>query len=236
MKLLKLILVISCLLVTIIGYAQNPHEKSGLKKVTVQEVLQVESYTYLKVDENNTSKWLAVPRIEAKTGEVYYYQGGMLMKSFKSTELNKVFDEIYFLGSITNADVIDIEKGMVDPVDNTTVTPAKKPTLSKLELNIEEIDGGIQIGKLFENRLSYDGKKVKIKGEVTKFSSGIMGKNWIHFQDGTEFEGAYDLMITTQDYVAVGDVIVLEGIITLNKDFGAGYFYKIIMEDASILK
>ena len=88
---------------------------------------------------------------------------------------------------------------------------------------------------MFENKQNYAGKKIKIKGEVTKFSSGIMGKNWVHFQDGTAFEGAYDLMVTSQENVLVGDVVVFEGIITLDKDFGAGYFYKVIMEDAVIV-
>lgn len=236
MKLLKNILLSTFLLFSFYGKAQNPHAESGLKKVTVQEVLQVESYTYLKVLENDASKWLAVPKMDVSVGENYYYQGGMMMKNFKSTELNKTFDEIYFLGSITNADIIDIKKGIVDPNEiKDNVVPAKKPTLNKLDLTIEKVEGGTRIGDLFENTQTFEGKKVKIKGEVTKFSSGIMGKNWVHFQDGTEFEGAYDLMITTQEILEVGDVVVLEGIISLNKDFGAGYLYKIIMEEAVII-
>ena len=97
---------------------------------------------------------------------------------------------------------------------------------------MKAIEGGIRIGELFENKQLYAGKKIKIKGEVTKFSMAIMGKNWVHFQDGTSYEGVYDLMITTQENVQVGDVVVFEGVISLDKDFGAGYFYAIILEDA----
>jgi hypothetical protein len=61
----------------------------------------------------------------------------------------------------------------------------------------------------------------------------IMGKNWIHVQDGTEAAGNYDLTVTTQGTAKVGDVVVVEGGISLNKDFGAGYKYDVIMEDAS---
>lgn len=238
MKIIKTVLISAILLCSVYAIAQDPHTESGLKKVIVQEVIQVESYTYLNVLEDGTKKWIAVPTIEAKIGEIYYYKGGMEMPDFKSTELNRTFDVVTFLGSITNADAIDPEKGMVDP--NTVVVeevkPAKKPTLDKLELNIEAIDAGIRIGELFENKQLYDGKKIKIKGEVTKFTGGIMGKNWVHFQDGTSFEGAYDLMVTSQETVMVGDVVVFEGIITLNKDFGAGYFYAVIMEDAVLAK
>lgn len=236
MKFIKTILTTSIFLFSIIGIAQNPHAESGLKKVIVQEVLQVASYTYLNVLEDGATKWLAVPTIEAKLGEVYYYKGGMAMPDFQSTELDKTFDEVIFLGSITNGNAIDPEKGMVDPNEvKEPVKVGKAPTLDKLELTIESIEGGIRIAELFENKQNYAGKTIKIKGEVTKFSSGILGKNWVHFQDGTSFEGAYDLMITCQENVLVGDQVVFEGTLTLDKDFGAGYFYKVIMEDAVIV-
>ena len=237
MKILKKALVIGLFLIGFIGMAQNPHAESGLKKVIVQEVLQVASYTYLNVLEDGTKKWLAAPKMEAKLGEVYYYKGGMAMPNFKSTELDRTFDEVIFLSFITNSNAIDPEKGLVDPnKPKEPVKTGKQPTLNKLELTIESVEGSIRIAELFENSKNYAGKKIKIKGEITKFTSAIMGKNWIHFQDGTEFEGAYDLMITSQENALVGDVVVFEGTLTLDKDFGAGYFYKVIMEDAVLLK
>ena len=188
MKIIKRSLLLNFFLVTMIGFAQNPHVENGLKKVSVQEVLQVESYTYLKVQEKDALKWLAVPKMEASVGEVYYYQGGMVLKNFKSTELDKVFEEIYFLGGITNSDVIDVKKGIVDPNEIKEITTSvKKPTLNKLDLTIEKVEGGTRIGELFENKQNYEGKKIKIKGEVTKYSSGIMGKNWVHFH--SELDG-----------------------------------------------
>ena len=240
MKNLKKILVLSLFLIGFIGMAQDPHADSGLKKVIVQEVIQVESYTYLNVLEDGKKIWLAVPKMEAKLGEVYYCQKGMEMRDFESKELERKFDTIYFLRYITQEGLVDSEKGIKDPnavvEEAKPVKPTKQPTLDKLDLSIEGIEGGIRIAELFENKQNYAGKKIKIKGEVTKFSSQIMGKSWVHFQDGTDFEGAYDLMITTQEDAMVGDVVVFEGMISLDKDFGAGYFYKIIMEEAVLLK
>ena len=64
-----------------------------------------------------------------------------------------------------------------------------------------------------------------------------MSKNWIHLQDGTDFEGKFDLTITTSSTdVKVDDVVTLEGIVSINKDFGYGYFYEVLLEDAKILK
>ena len=239
MKILKPVLIIAVFLISYLVTAQDPHAESGLTKGIVQEVLQVSSYTYLNVlDKEGTKRWIAVPTIDAKLGEIYYYKGGMEMPDFESKELDRKFDTVLFLSSITNAEAIDPDSGLVDPnaIVEKDAKPVKKATLEKLALSIEGIEGGIRIADLFENKDLYAGKTIKIKGEVTKFTSAIMSKNWVHFQDGTEFNGAYDLMITTQENVNVGDVIIFEGMITLDKDFGAGYFYNIIMEEAVLIK
>ncbi|PLW99344.1 MAG: nucleotide-binding protein, partial [Marinilabiliales bacterium] len=74
-----------------------------------------------------------------------------------------------------------------------------------------------------------------IRGKVTKFNSKIMNRNWIHLQDGTGNSGGFDFTATTSDEVNVGDIITIEGVITLEKDFGAGYFYDIIMESGKVI-
>jgi len=238
MKLLKTWFASVVCLIGLNTMAQDPHAESGLKKVIVQEVIQVSSYTYLNVLDDDVTKWIAVPTMEAQVGETYYYKGGVAMPNFQSTELKRSFDSVLFLGSITSADAIDLDKGLVDlNAPQVDTGAAKKPTLNQLELNIEAVEGGIRIGNLFENAQEYDGKQVKIVGEVTKFTANIMGKNWIHFQDGTSSsEGDYDLMVTGQENVSVGDVVVFKGVIAVDKDFGAGYFYKVILEDAVLVK
>ena len=106
----------------------------------------------------------------------------------------------------------------------------------KLPVEIEPTKGQITIGNLYENKESLVGKKVLVKGKVAKFSAEIMGKNWIHIQDGTESNGKYDLTVTTALTAAVGDIVILKGKIALNKDFGFSYFYEVLMEDAKIIK
>jgi hypothetical protein len=89
---------------------------------------------------------------------------------------------------------------------------------------------------LFSKKDSYAGKTVKIKGQVTKYSPEIMNKNWIHLQDGTQEQGKFDLVITSAAAVQVGDVVTFEGKIILNKDFGYGYKFDVMMEDGSVNK
>ena len=236
MKTLKTILALALVLIGSNGMAQDPHAESGLKKVVVQEVIQVTSYTYLYVLEDGVKKWIAVPTMEAQPDEVYYYKGGAEMHNFYSTELSRTFDSVLFLGGITNANTVDPVNGIVDPnAPKDETTPAKQATLDPLELQIEAIAGGVRIGTLFEKASQYAGQRVQVAGEVTKFTPNIMGKNWIHFQDGTSYDGAYDLMVTSEEQVAVGDVVVFEGILAVNKDFGAGYFYKVILEDGVLV-
>jgi hypothetical protein len=101
----------------------------------------------------------------------------------------------------------------------------------KINGTIEPCEGCVKISDLFSGKKTYEGKVIRITGKVTKFNAGIMGKNWVHIQDGSEFEGEYDLTVTTAGEATVGNVMTFEGKIALDKDFGYGYFYKIIMED-----
>ncbi len=161
---------------------------SGIHKVIVDKVLQTSSYTYLLVQDGDKKHWLAIPKIEAEIGEIYYYQGGNEMKDFKSSQLNKTFDSVLFLGGIVNADPLANQKA-VSPA--TVEKTNKQPNRVKIE--IEPISDGITIAELFSNRLSFAEKTVKIKGKVTQFSASIMGRNWIHLQDGTNFEDNFDI-------------------------------------------
>jgi hypothetical protein len=102
--------------------------------------------------------------------------------------------------------------------------------IEKVNVKVQPCDGCISIKDLLANKKDYSGKAVKVSGQVTKFNPSIMGKNWIHIQDGTEFNGDFDLTITTDKSVTVGETITYEGIVSLDKDFGYGYFYKILLE------
>lgn len=102
----------------------------------------------------------------------------------------------------------------------------------KINVSVEPCSGCVKIADLLANKKSYKGKIVKVTGKVTKFNPEIMGKNWIHIQDGTTFEGGFDLTITTDQSVSVGETVTFEGKIALDKDFGYGYIYGVIMEGA----
>lgn len=195
-----------------------------------EEVLQTSQYTYIRGKEGNKDLWLAAKKMDAKVGETYYFTGGLPMIKFESKELKRTFDEVLFLDNISTTPVAANTQGAPATSSGSAIP------LEKKVVTVKKDKGEISIANLFENKKTYSGKTIKIKGQVSKFSAGIMKKNWIHLQDGTDFSGKFDLTITTDETVKVGDNITLEGKITLDKDFGFGYFYDVIMEDAKLIK
>lgn len=228
MKAITATLVILFLL-TICINAQNDRHGNipNKKKVIVEEVLQVKGYTYLRVMDAGKEQWLALPTIQAKKGDIYYYSDPMPMTNFESKELGRKFESIYFLASVKPED------------ENAAIVqeahPEKKPS-ERENISIEQSEGVISIAELYENKDKYAGKVVKVKGKVTKYSEKILYNNWIHLQDGTNYRENFDITITTKNQSQIGDIVTIEGTVTLDKDFGYGYFFALIIEEATVLK
>jgi hypothetical protein len=200
---------------------------ANVHTVVVQEVIQATGYTYLNVKEKDSNFWIAVTKREIEVGETFSFADGLEMKNFTSKDLQRTFETIYFVGNITGNEV------SASAGEQSGESPHRmKPAIVQKKISIEPVEGGISIGELFSNRDSYANKTVLIKGQVTKVNRAIMGKNWVHLQDGTSGSGSYDLTITTQDVVSLGDIVTFEGTIVLNKDFGSGYAYDVLMEEA----
>jgi hypothetical protein len=221
---LALLLVVSC---KNTGTKENI-PVSDIHKVVVDQVLQAGAYTYLQVNETGMQKWLAVPLMTATEGETYYYTGGLVMENFQSKELDRVFETVLFLEEISTTPTLP------SSAMTGSATPHSQ-SVQKLKFDIEVPEGGITIAELFAGKNSYESKSVIIRGAVTKFNPAIMNKNWIHIQDGTDHEGKFDLTITSDQVTEPGEIITVEGKITLDKDFGAGYYYEVIIEDAKII-
>jgi hypothetical protein len=230
-----LIFSIISLIVVSCNLGQSPKQTSqqlmpGEHKVVVKEVIQTTNYTYLFVDEEGLETWLALPSLEAKEGETYYYMGGMEMKNFESKELGRTFPTVYFIESVSKSPDLASGEKMEAPHSN------RSSVTDKQAIDIKPAQGGISIAELYQNKASYSGKKVKIKGQVTKFNGNIMDRNWVHIQDGSEFSGKYDLTATTDTEVSVGNIVTLEGVVKLDQDFGYGYSYEILLEGAVLIK
>jgi hypothetical protein len=205
-------------------------KKIAQNEVVVKEVQQTSGYTYLLVQESDKEYWMAVGKTETEIGEKLYYTDAMEMKNFESKELNKVFDRIFFVDRVSKSP-IDAETKRAEMIAK------KQEGISKLldSIKISPAIDGQSIGELYKNAKDYDKQKVKVKGQVTKVNLNIMDRNWVHLMDGTKGEDRSDLTFTTMDVVKVGDTVTFEGILALDREFGAGYVYPLVVEDAVLI-
>ncbi|MEZ4987688.1 MAG: GW dipeptide domain-containing protein [Saprospiraceae bacterium] len=198
----------------------SPTGDASVHTVEVLEVLPTSKYSYLRVREADEEFWVAIQKREdVQIGATYVFKGGLLKRQFQSQEYDRVFDKVYlvsdFRSTQSGAQVV------AAPTATTEVTPPDK---------VPSVPGAITIKELVANLNKYNGKKVMVTGKCMKINPMIMGRNWVHIQDGSGDN--LDLTITTVEQLSLGAVVTLEGTIATNKDFGAGYRYDYIMEGA----
>ncbi len=126
-----------------------------------------------------------------------------------------------------------LDPNLVSPGSVKSVVPFASLKVAKATGN-----NAYTVSAIFTEAAKLNGKKVRVRGQVMKVSRMIMGKNWIHLQDGTgePTKNTHDLVVTTMAEPAAGDTVTIEGVLSANKDFGAGYRYDAIVEDATIGK
>ncbi|UCE93804.1 MAG: SH3-like domain-containing protein [Flavobacteriaceae bacterium] len=196
-------------------------------EVLIKEIQQTSGYTYLLVTDSGQEYWLAVSKIDVNVGDKLYFTQAMEMSNFESKELDRVFESIFFVDQISK-----------EPID---AEAKKEEAISKRKIEIQRMvdsikispaEGGQSIGELYANSQDYNKKKVLVRGQVVKVNKDIMDRNWVHLMDGTTGEKRSDLTFTTQEMVQVGDTVVFEGVLAIDREFGAGYVYPVIVEDA----
>lgn len=201
--------------------------ESALHEVEAKETFDSERYTYVRVAEGEQEYWIAITKQPVEVGKRYVFQRGLMKKNFFSPEFNRVFETLYLV-----SDFRPLQGA--NPAEEVLKTLQSEELLKVDPKQITRPAGSIPLADLLKNKEKYNGKQVVVTGKVVKVNAMIMGRNWIHIQDGT-IEGK-DLTITTMENVPLGHVVSFEGTIALNKDFGAGYRYDIILEGAVVKK
>ena len=204
----------------------------AMNELVAKEVIQANNYTYVRGDQKGSEVWIAILKREIEIGKTYYYCQAMEMKGFKSKELDRTFDTIFFLEGISDSPDGNNKAQATNPHDPSMNKNSGAP---RQEMNIQHKEGEIAIGELYNKKESLASKKVKVRGVVTKFNQDIMDRNWVHIQDGTGGTSSFDLTITTNDRIEVGTIAIFEGIVAIDKDFGHGYKYDLMLEEASLL-
>ncbi len=110
-------------------------------------------------------------------------------------------------------------------------------TLGMAPFSASAADATLQtVANLNQNKAGLGGKTISAQGKVVKVNNGIMGRNFVHVQDGSgdAAKGTNNLVVTSKQTAAVGDQVTISGIVVLNRDFGMGYSYPLLIEDATI--
>lgn len=212
----------------------------------VLQTMDSGGYTYMYVQQKDGKKaWVAVMTTPVKVGSQVTFNGGMEMTDFESTSLKRKFDKIFFADSATVSDGAakgapkasskDKGKGKGASGGSKAAASAKD---TKISVPKAAGANAYTVQEIFANSAKLNKKKIVVKGKVVKVSSGIMGKNWVHIQDGTGNQGQknHNLVCTSQDMADVGDIVTATGILAKDKDFGGGYKYSAIIEEATFKK
>jgi membrane protein implicated in regulation of membrane protease activity len=238
-------LVVAVLLGAVVaGRPVNAGAEGFSGKVT--ETLDAGGYTYVAVDTGTNQTWAAAPEFTVKAGDLVTVPDSMPMSNFHSQSLNRDFPVIYFAGSITVQGANSSAAKL--PADHPAVGGAvggdlpaghpaipARPALPKVDVSgIKPASGGKTVAEIFAASATLAGKSVKVRGKVVKYNPGIMGKNWVHIQDGTGSAGSNDLLVTTTDPAKRGDTVLVEGKVAVNQDFGANYKYSVLLEEARV--
>ncbi len=200
----------------------------GLKAGICTETMNAGAYTYVHLQESNIKRWIAGPATVVRVGDTIFYTGGSEMRGFQSKTMNRTFDTILFVTNIATS--IHPDESMQEEA-HKNVKPVK---VEKVE--VKPLESGYTIEQLYAGKADLAGKTVRVRGQVVKYNESIMGKNWIHLQDGTGEEGKNDLTVTTLDEVKIGDVVVIEGVFGVDKNIGGGYNFSIIIEEGKVVK
>ncbi len=223
----------------------------------VLEKIDQGGYSYLRIQTSSGEEWAAVPQADVAVGATVALSGAALMQDFESKTLHRKWPRIWFGslapvaagGEALGAPPKDaVHAGMGGP-------PAVAPSPEAIgaqhavaarggdfagDVKVEKAKGpdARTVGEVWAQRAALKDKTVAVRGKVVKYTGGVMGKNWVHVRDGSGAagDGTNDLTATTDGTTAVGEVVTVRGAVHVDKDFGAGYSYPVIIEQATLEK
>lgn len=209
-----------------------PPPETTTVKGKVLEVIDVESYTYLRLNTQGGDTWAAVSKASVKKGATVSIENVTVMNNFESKTLKKTFPTILFgnLGNSTGTAPAAKFMGLAYPVFS------KKPDAADAKVAKASGANARTVAEIMSKGSELKEKTVMVSGKVVKYNPGIMGRNWLHLRDGsgTAADNTNDILVTTQGKANLGDIVTAKGIVHTDKDFGSGYSYKVLIEDATL--
>jgi len=200
---------------------------------TVVESNDVDAYTYLRLSTGGGETWAAIDRTAVPTGTEVAITQATVMKDFWSRTLDKTFDWIVF-GRLAQSCGSDVHADAGIAFHHAAASAQAVGT----PVNLARADGpnGRTVAEVVAGSATLGDQPVAVRGQVVRYTSGVMGKNWIHLRDGsgTASNGSDDILVVTDGEAGIGEVVLVKGVVRTNRDFGAGYAYKVLIDDARL--
>lgn len=202
---------------------------------TVLEVVQTDNFTYLRLKTKDGETWAATNKAPLEKGAKVTLQNPLVMTNFESKALKRKFDKIVF-GDLPGGapsmskmgpDLAAAHAGVSAPPAVTDVKVAKATG-----------PGARTVAEIVTKRAELKDKTVVVRGKVVKYNAAILGTNWIHLRDGTgsDADRSNDVLVTSKTEAKLGDVVLVKGVVRLDKDFGSGYSYPVLIEATAITR
>ncbi len=208
-------------------------EAEGLSGKVV-ETMNAGGYTYVCLEKGGQKTWVAVPEMSVTVGKEMTFAPGAVMTNFHSKTLDRTFESIVFSGGPITTGSGPMAKAGAGAGSKAQVSPQEK------DIKVAKAAGAnaFTVSEVWAKRSTLNKKQVTVKGKVVKVSPLIMNRHWIHIQDGSgdQKKGTHNLVVTSQDVPSVGDIVTISGTVAKDKDFGAGYVYKVLVENATVTK
>ena len=193
----------------------------------ISNIINVPGYTYVEVETGNDKVWAAVPSTSVNIGKEVSFSTGTPMQNFYSKTLQREFDVIYFVDRlISNSGTTSIDNEAAAAHGSMDVQEAAVPVEG-----IGKADGGYTVAEIFARGDELNGKPMRVRGQVVKFTAGVMNTNWLRIRDGSTNQ---DLIVPTDSTAAVNDVVLVEGKLVINMDLGQGYVLPAVLQDAEV--
>lgn len=227
---MKLALAILMMLCINVGWAAASPAQPLTGKVL--EVKDVDNYTYLRLQTKDGETWAAVTKTPVKKGADVTIQNPMVMNNFESKSLKRKFDRIVF-GTVAGT-----AGSAATDVGSAHSTPAKPVDMANVKVAKASGPNAQTVADVVTKRTQLKDKTVVVRGKVVKYTPDVLGKNWVHLRDGSGSAANQtdDVLVTTKDQTKIGDVVVAKGVVHTDKDVGAGYTYKVLIEEATLQK
>jgi len=195
----------------------------------VVETMDAATYTYALIDTGAAKAWVAAPQFIVKVGDTLAVADAMPMNQYRSKTLNRTFEVVYFSGNVR----VNGNPAIATDAAANTATPSAGKAANLT--NIPRAPNGQTVAEILEGKNKFAGQPIAIRARVVKYNAQILGKNWVHLRDGSGAEGTNDLTVTTNVEVKVGDLVLVTGKLATHRDFGSGYTYAAIVEDAVVI-